>query len=154
MSKEDVLRDDMLQAESHYSTVMKKWSRAYAKYKECEDERMEAEQLVLDIRRRIETIAMDEGRFHDQMAMDFDIDKYGRNKHFLEIKREHNARWDRCACYIQCPTCKKYAVKMEYKLMRNSFNGERLIFDVKPIEGKETGVYIYCPKCSEGGDSE
>jgi hypothetical protein len=149
MATEESLKNDLLEAEKQYNIIMKRWTRAHDKFRELENERFNIEQTILSLHTRLEDIAIEEGKFHDQMAIDFNLDKYGRDKRFAEIKREHNARWDRCTCYIQCPTCKKYNVKMSYKLMRNTFGGERLLFDIMPIEGKKVGVYYYCPECAE-----
>lgn len=149
MATTESLKADLIEAEKHYSNVMKKWSKAHDRYRELENERFEAEQVILSIHTRLEDISIEAGEFHDQLAIDFSVDKYGRNKKFVDSKREHKAVWDKCTCNIQCPICKKYNVKMEYKLKRNTFGGERLLFDIAVTSGDKIGIYYYCPDCVE-----
>jgi len=149
MTDKDYLMEDLCKAEERYSNIMKRWTRAYNKFKEIDEEKLVAEQLVMTLKDQLEVRSMEDGTFHDQMASDFNIDKYGREKKFIDIHREHNAQWDRCSCVIQCPSCKKYNVKMEYKLMRNVFGGDRILFDIKPLYGKKIGAYYYCKDCED-----
>ena len=84
-----------------------------------------------------------------QMARDFCITKYGKNRRERTAHKHGDMRMH-CACEVQCPNCKQFNVTLFYdKRIYGTQEDRDTILDITVGNGKKVGNLYYCEKCGE-----
>jgi hypothetical protein len=131
--------------------LLPKLAAAKQEYEEMDAMRMDMEADIASLRERFDDEMIVTGEWSDQMAHDFSIEKYGRNKRIISGYK--SGKFAPCECDIQCPDCKKYAVHIQYnKYLVKVLEGQASLFSIAPANPKafrDSNGFIYCDECSE-----
>jgi hypothetical protein len=125
----------------HLARLLPRLNAAKEKFEALDDERLDCEADILRMRQLLEDIDVEQGSFHDQLAHDFSLEKYGRN-HRHESR--HGTNYDIWRCEVQCPLCKKYEVTVRY--VKRKF-GDLAVIREEVEKGRFANGLYYCEGC-------
>jgi hypothetical protein len=124
--------------------LLPKHAAAHKKFEELDNARLDMESDIARMRSMLEEMDQVAGSYHDQMAHDFSIDKYGRNRRYDEPR--HGSMVLQCHCEVQCPLCKNYNVTLRYWRRRYE---TKEILKTEVEDGVERNGFYYCRSCGE-----
>jgi hypothetical protein len=141
------IEDGLERLEKEHRSLAPKYEAAKKKFEDYEAKKIDIERDITALNISKEELLRQEGRFHDQMAADFSITKYGRNKRIVAGLEDHSSNYMVCECEVQCPECQKYAATLRY--FKHKFT-EAISSEPVPVYGsKKIGGFTYCKSCAE-----